>query len=280
MGAQTSPGLSDEKAARMMAGLRDGRTLRTLYVSHAQFKTYCAAHPEHAQEALPLIEANAKSARLRKGERLRSKTHCKHGHSLVDARIYFCKGYIKRDCRTCWKIRSKRGGAITTEVLGKVTAALEHGATIGSFTGAGSPTYLVMHSTFSRRRRENPEFDRFVSEATKDNKRKGQKLRFQRVRNAAVRDQNNDYYKIIGLMPSNLPPDIREDIVQSIFVAMLEGSLRRDDVRFRVQEFVAAHNRDANKHGTGKYWLRSIDAPAFAESSTTFGDTISRGLWD
>jgi hypothetical protein len=73
---------------------------------------------------------------------------------------------------------------------------------------------------------------------------------------------------------------IRDDIVQSIFVAMLEGSLRRDDVRSRVQEFVAAHNLDANKHGTGKYGLRSIDAPAFAESSTTFGDTISRGLWD
>jgi hypothetical protein len=52
-----------------------------------------------------------------------------------------------------------------------------------------------MHSTFSRHRRENPEFDRFVSEATKDNNRKGRKLRFQRVRNAVVRDQKNDYYK-------------------------------------------------------------------------------------
>jgi hypothetical protein len=81
-------------------------------------------------------------------------------------------------------------------------------------------------------------------------------------------------------MPSNLPPDIRDDIAQSIFVAMLEGSLRRDDVRSRVQEFVAAHNRDANKHGTGKYGLRSIDAPAFVDSSITFGDTVSRGLWD
>jgi hypothetical protein len=69
-----------------------------------------------------------------------------------------------------------------------------------------------MHSTFSRYRRENPEFDHFVSEATKDNNRKGQKLRWQRVRNAAVRDQNNDYYKIIALMPSHLPPDMRDDI--------------------------------------------------------------------
>jgi hypothetical protein len=47
-----------------------------------------------------------------------------------------------------------------------------------------------------------------------------------------------------------------------------------------VQQFVTAHNREANKHGTGKYGLRSIDAPVIAESSMTFGDTISRGLWD
>jgi hypothetical protein len=246
----TPKGLSDEKAARVLVA------------------------------ALPLLEANRKAGDKRKGERHRSRTHCKHGHTLADARVYFLKGYIQRDCRTCWKIRSKRGGTITPEVLGKVTVALKHGATIKSFTGAGSSTYLVMHSTFSRHRRENPEFDRFVAEATKDNNSKGQKLRLLRARNAALRDQNNDYYKIIALMPSHLPPDMRDDIAQSIFVAMLEGSLRRENVRSRVQEFVTAHNRDANKHGTGKYGLRSIDAPAFAERSTTFGDTISRGLWD
>src|ERR1700676_3145344 len=135
----TPKGLSDEKAARVLVA------------------------------ALPLLEANRKAGDKRKGERHRSRTHCKHGHTLADARVYFLKGYIQRDCRTCWKIRSKRGGTITPEVLGKVTVALKHGATIKSFTGAGSSTYLVMHSTFSRHRRENPEFDRFVAEATKDN---------------------------------------------------------------------------------------------------------------
>jgi hypothetical protein len=81
-------------------------------------------------------------------------------------------------------------------------------------------------------------------------------------------------------MPANLPPDICDDIAHSTFVALLEGSLQRDQVKSRIQGFLAAHNRDANKHGTGKYGLRSIDAPAFAEGSMTLGDTISRGLWD
>jgi hypothetical protein len=122
----------------MLAGLRDGRTLRTLYVSHAQFKTYCDAHPEYAREARPLKVANAEAARRRKGERLRSKTHCKHGHSLVDARIYFCKGYIKRDCRTCWKIRSKRGGATTPEVLGKLRPPWSMGLRSEALPGPGA----------------------------------------------------------------------------------------------------------------------------------------------
>ena len=82
------------------------------------------------------------------------------------------------------------------------------------------------------------------------------------------------------MVPRHLPPDVRDDIAQSIFVALLDGSLRRDEVKARVQRFVAAHNREANKHGVGKYGLWSIDAPAFAEGSTTLGDTISRGLWD
>jgi hypothetical protein len=56
----------------MMAGLRDGRTLRTLYVSHAQFKNYCAAHPEHGREALPLLDANKKAAFKRRVERFRA----------------------------------------------------------------------------------------------------------------------------------------------------------------------------------------------------------------
>jgi hypothetical protein len=73
---------------------------------------------------------------------------------------------------------------------------------------------------------------------------------------------------------------IREDVVQSIFVALLEGSLHRDEVKRRLPEFVAAYNRDANRNGVGKYGLRSIDAPAYADGATSFGDMISLGLWD
>jgi hypothetical protein len=54
----TPKGLSDEKAARMMVALREGRTLRTFGVKSPRLEAYFNAHPEFVQEALPLIEEN------------------------------------------------------------------------------------------------------------------------------------------------------------------------------------------------------------------------------
>jgi hypothetical protein len=77
---QTTPkGLSDEKAARMMVSLGEGRTLRSFGVKAPRLETYFKAHPEYAREALPLIEANTTAAHLRKGAHIRSKTHCING---------------------------------------------------------------------------------------------------------------------------------------------------------------------------------------------------------
>jgi hypothetical protein len=90
------------------------------------------------------------------------------------------------------------------EVLEKVTSRIIAGSSIGGFTKTGTG-YLVRFSTLARYRRENPDFDRFVLDASKDNNSKGQKLRWQRARNIAVRDQNNDYFKIRAMLPANYP---------------------------------------------------------------------------
>jgi hypothetical protein len=81
-------------------------------------------------------------------------------------------------------------------------------------------------------------------------------------------------------VPQNRPPDVRDDIVQSIFMALLEGSLRRDQMKERIRQFVTSHNREANKHGTGKYGLVSLDAPIFDDGPMRLGNAITRGLWD
>jgi hypothetical protein len=99
-----------------------------------------------------------------------------------------------------------------------------------------------------------------------------------REKNAVKREQANDYFKIRAMLPAGFPD--KDDVVSNIFEALLNGSLRREDVRARVGQFIAAHNRDARKYCVGKYGLRSLDAPIFADGATTRGDTITRGLWD
>jgi hypothetical protein len=93
MGEASKPGLSDEKATRIMIGLRAGSTLRRFTVKASRFEAYCGAHPDYAREALPLLGANKKTAFKRRGERFRAMTHCRHGHPLSEARIrYYTNG--------------------------------------------------------------------------------------------------------------------------------------------------------------------------------------------
>ena len=105
----------------MMAGFREGRTLRGYHVCAARFQSYCDAHPEYAREALPLIAENKEAARLRRGERLRNLTHCKRGHPLSEARIRPYSGWTLRACRRCEHIRRSRGAIMKPEALVKVS---------------------------------------------------------------------------------------------------------------------------------------------------------------
>jgi hypothetical protein len=111
MGTTALTSLSYEKAARMMEALRGGDTLRKFGVRPQRLDAYFNAHPEYAQEARPLIEANAAAARRRKGAYLRDKTHCVNGHSLAEhSRVALHKGWMTRQCRACERMRYRRGG--------------------------------------------------------------------------------------------------------------------------------------------------------------------------
>jgi hypothetical protein len=273
--------MSDEKAMRVLRGLRAGLTLRLVREVPRRFNIYCDNHPEYAREALPLMEANAKAAQARKGAHQTKKTHCPNGHSFAEhGRIAMHKGFMSRQCRACERVRYAQGHAIKPEILQQVKARLAAKAPVSSFTKAGSGGYLVRFSTLARYRRENPEFDRLVLDVIKGSNSRAQARRWQKIKNEAVREQNNDYYKIRAMLPANFPG--KDDVVGDIFEALLDGSLRREDVRARVSHYVAAYNRmfptNFAKFGDGK--LVSLDEVLFEGAATTRGDTISRGLWD
>lgn len=277
---QPPTGLSDEKAARMMLALREGRTLRTFGVKTPRLEAYFKAHPEFAREARPLIEANAKAAHLRKGARLRDRPHCKHGHSLEGARIYTKDGYTFRFCVECRKVDDAKGGILKPEVAAKIKAALKSPtATINGITHAG-PRRLVSHVALQAYRRADPEIDVLVRGIISTAHIRSQKFRWQRLRNEAKREETNDYYKIRLMLPANFPD--KDDVVSDIFEALVNGSLRRQDVQARVRHFITAQNRMfPTKYAKfGGSPLVSLDEVLFEDGSTTRGDTITRGFWD
>ena len=98
--ARQSKRLSEEKAQRVLVGLRAGETLRRYSLSgHSPaFQGYCQAHPDYAAEALPLASANTVAARLRKASR-RNTTHCRAGlHLMVAENVRPDGGNGKKRC--------------------------------------------------------------------------------------------------------------------------------------------------------------------------------------
>jgi hypothetical protein len=288
------PGIPPDMAIEFMAKLKAGSTVRKLtgggtlgpaFVSYQRFKKHCELNPIWAADARITSDANS---RRNKGARLRNLTHCIHGHPLSGANIKY-EPNGRRKCLTCVKRREKAPRPPTEEQIQQVTAALNAGKTLslicqGTVDGKRVAPRVVTFRKLGFYRRLNPSFDRFVIEATAANNSKGQQRRWhnQPVHTAIIRAQNNDYYKIMGIVPVYLPADIRDDIAQSIMLALLEGSLRRDQVTMRVRQFVTDHNRmfPTKFAKFGDSPLVSLDEVMFEDGSTTRGDTVSRGLWD
>ena len=273
-------GLSDERAARFMIELRDGRTPNSVNVKIPQMEAYFVAHPDYAREARPLIEANVKAARRRKGARLRERTHCKNGHSFAGARVYMKDGYQFRFCLECRKADDAKGGILKPAIAEKIKTILKAPtATISSMTRSG-PHHLVTYVALRAYRRADPEIDVLVKGVVATHATRWQRRRLLLLKHDAIREQNNDYVRIRAMLPVNFPG--RDDVVGDIFEAMLDGSLRREDVKARVRTYITAHNRMfPTKYAKfGDSPLVSLEEVMFDNGTATIGDTVSRGLSD
>lgn len=282
------PGIPADLADEFMQKLRDGSTVRKLtsgikefgpaLVSFQRFKKHCELLPEWGAEAWRVSKINAS---LGKGAHNRIKTHCKFGHPFSEyQRLNFDKGSVIRKCNMCHFLRYRAGGLVKPQVLVKVKAALERGATISSLTSAGRPTRLLAHHALKRARREDPEIDALAAKIIEGSRSRALRTRWTRVHNEAKRDQNNDYYKIRAMLPASMPD--RDDVVNAIFEDLLTGALQREDVKSRIRSYVSAHNQMfATKYRKfGDSMLVSLDEAMFDDGGGTRGDYVSRGLWD
>lgn len=305
-----------EKAQRILSVLREGKTLAVIcsgrvngkrvsseiIITYVRFREYCDAHPDYNREAQTLLEANYKAADARKGERLRSMTHCKHGHSLDDAWVTFQNGYSKRDCRTCWLIRSQRGGLIKPQEVRQVKAAVLAGLNLTEITrGRPGQRAVVNFATLKRYRIEHPEVDRFIIENARAPLSRSRLLKCQIVpANAGfsfpalnfskpVRKdiepflfRDGDLERVKSLIPRALPPHVRDEIVQNTFTELCARAVSRDEVPAVVKKLTAEQARmfPTLFRKFGHSPLVSLDELIFEDGSITRGDTVTHGLWD
>lgn len=289
--------MTPAQANECMGVLHRGLTLRRItgggkngkpIVSLLKFKRHCAAYPEWGAEALRLAKLNTKAADALKGGRKgKYAAFCKRGlHAMVGDNVVTSKHHDTRYCKACWAERSQR--PMTAEEITKVKQALTSGWTTRKVTdgipiGGGpkdkSIAIVPARVLFGECKRD-PEFAQFVKSATVNNTKRGQQIRYTRVRTIAVRDDNNDYYRILAMIPENNPH--RDDIVARIFEDLLSGKLDKEHVRERVKHYVAELNRlfPTNFAKFGDSMLVSLDEALFDDGGGTRGDYVSRGLWD
>ena len=283
-------GIPPDMAIEFMAKLKAGSTVRKLtgggrlgpaIVSFNRFKKHCDLYPEWGSEAWRISKINSS---VGKGAALRLTTHCRAGlHPLTEANILIDGTHGRRRCLACRRVRATHAPIMSIEVAEKVREALRNGAnlkqiTTGKPTGGGridSGLIITTRSIIQRHRRENPDFNDAVT-ATMGS----------RVAPLAAAGtypyhwNESDLHAVRDLLPDGFPG--KDDVVQSIFLALLEGRIGRDQLRAYLRRFVNNYYRlhPTRYAKVGNSLLVSLDAVLFDRGSTTRADTVSRGLWD
>jgi hypothetical protein len=226
---------ADAVLGAVMDALEAGRSLNsitmgrggTLIIRLYKLRKLMTANPEWSAIAAPLIAKNALAAQARKGDLWRNLTHCIRGHDLSNAKIRTIRSGTPsqttvRECVQCVAIRSKASGKLTPEIISKVTAALERGATVstiivGTPAGGGprDPSLRLIHSAaLAKYRAENPDYHEFVNLRTRSNRVRG---RLFRHRLAQRQTEANDYHAIRAMVGEHFPG--RDDVISNIFEA-------------------------------------------------------------
>lgn len=277
--------ITDQTAARVLTGLRAGKTVRALGVKRVQMEAYCNDHAEYAAEAKPLIEANARAAHATRGMHQRLKTHCPAGPPLSGANLFRSTDGFRR-CRACLSNSTTNNRTVNEDQARRVVEALNAGAIISQFTKANQPGYILNNRALTLFRRKNPKFDRFVLKRSAMNvesrRAEGSPARDLRIiqKADAITEKGADIFALIrAAVPHTLPCQIREETIAAMALALVEGKLKPGDVRKRAQEFVSVQFRRADWHRT-----RSLDARLFSDGNATLLDRLSSeaetGYWD
>ena len=295
------------QARAFEAGLRAGKSVRDLTngglkLGHAvcsmtKWRNHCEAYPLWASEMKALADANAIEKNKLKGAHNRNDgTHCRKGHLLPKEANYLGRGGKPyRRCVECVRIQSKRAKAPARELIERAIMHLAMRRPISFFTKGGSPGYLMSHKNFTAARALYPELDKLALDAIENGVSRAQKrrqagkpkLRAQTkpkckrsnvdpVLTGSIAARPDETHAAIdAVVPRALPPEMRRDVINDMWLAVADGEISIGDLTSQVKKFTVAYNRMFPQ----KYAMPSIDAPAFRDGATPLIETISEGLW-
>jgi hypothetical protein len=301
--------LMPSQALAVEAAFREGKSVRMIMgglakygpaiCTTSKFETHCAAYPIWGAEMKRMAAANALANNKLKGVPHKNTTHCRKGHELPtepnwthppSARPRSLVGtrYVK--CLICLQDSQRRSRVPGEEIIGKVMVRLLLKRPISSFTRHGEPDYILKHKHFTALRKAFPEIDRIVRENMKDANSRAQKERHRTDESEhtaapakkakAAKGVELTYEAIDGAVPAHLPPDMRCELINDIWIAAKDGLITSETLEY-TKKFVTSHNKMfPTKYAKfGNAPLVSLDATLYEDGTTTRGDMVSEGLW-
>jgi hypothetical protein len=271
-------------------------------VTPRKLRKHCASYPTYGAEIARLSEKNIANVNARKSANSRTRrltaVVCMKGlHQMTPDNILRRKDSRRcnwRQCKACYEATLVKPPVRALEKIQieEIKRDILNGASIsqichGRPTGGGKVDRSLVRArpnVFKYLRQVNADFDRFMQENYTHSLSAAQKIRWSRIKTriltATARDESNDYYRILAMVPASVPD--RRAIVSLIFEDMLAGMLNREDVPARVRKYIADFNREfpTKYRKFGDADLLSLDEVMFDAGTATRGDTVSRGLWD
>jgi hypothetical protein len=210
--------------------------------------------------------------------------YCTKGHAIVDDNFLIRKTSVV--CRTCHRLHHKKTtttGSVSNEKLQQIRFTIEAGGGLIALEGRRGHRKVgsrIIHvARFKHWVQQNPKEGRpLLKLAIANGVLAAEKARLGRlVASPAIIRATDDIMDVIeSAVPRNLTRDHRADVIQNIWIAVLERRLKRSEIASRVREFINAEYRNAHNG----YGDRSLDVPIWLDSNTTLLDTLTRGLWD
>jgi hypothetical protein len=209
---------------------------------------------------------------------------CRQGHAILgdNIKINWKGGVVRcRRCATEAHKRMRQRGTLRPATIARIKEEVHNGATLSVLSGASkSSKGCTIHVKRLRLWCEaNPKEGRPLWKLILKNGQAA--IERNRVKNivaspSIIRAADDIMDLIEAAVPRHLQKDHRDDVIQNIWLDVLQRKFSHHEIAARASGYVRAEYK-ANHNAWGD---RSLDVPIYLDSNTTLLDTLTRGLWN